>query len=140
MVDVTWNGLLVNDPRTGDWVRESIPKVARWTEGYKSLAKVEGDEFIGAVVYDAFTPYECCIHVRLEKPGCKTPEVLRAVFGYPFEQLGLKRLTGLVAESNDKGRQLCTWLGFHLEGCKLLALGDDNELIYGLLAGDCKWL
>lgn len=140
MVDIIWNGLLVNDPRTGEWVRAAIPKVPRWTEGFKSLAKLDGDEIIGAVVYDAFTPYECCIHVRLEKPGCKTPEVLRAVFGYPFEQLGLKRLTGLVGAQNDRGRKLVTWLGFHFEGCKASALGDEDELVYGMLGSSCKWL
>lgn len=132
--------IIINDPRAAEWVREKIPKVPCWVPGFKSLAAIENGEIVGAVVYDAFTPFECCIHVRLDKPGCKDPRVLREVFAYPFEQLGLKRLTGLVAESNDKGRQLCTWLGFHLEGCKMLALGNDNELIFGLLREDCQWL
>lgn len=132
--------IVINDPSVGEWVREKIPKVPCWVPGFKSLAAAENGEMLGAVVYDAFTPYECCIHVRLDKPGCKTPEVLRAVFAYPFEQLGLKRLTGLVGAQNDKGRQLCTWLGFHLEGCKANGLGDEDELIYGLLRENCRWL
>lgn len=132
--------IAINDPRVGEWVREKIPKVACWTEGFKSLAAVEGDEILGAVVYDAFTPYECCIHVRLDKPGCKAPEVLRAVFAYPFEQLGLKRLTGLVSASNDKGRALCVWLGFRHEGRKELALGDEDELVFGMTRERCPWL
>jgi len=61
--------------------------------------RIGGGEIIGAVVYDAFTPYDCCIHVRLDKSGCKVPGVLKQVFGYPFEQLGLTRITGLVAKS-----------------------------------------
>lgn len=133
--------IVINDPRVGDWVREKIPKVACWTEGFKSLAAIEEDrEIAGAVVYDAFTPFDCCIHVRLDKPGCKEPHVLRAVFAYPFEQLGLKRLTGLVGARNERGQQLCQWLGFRPEGRKVLALGDEDELIYGMLAGECKWL
>lgn len=132
--------IVINDPRVADWVKEKIPKVQSWMGEHKSLAALEKGEIIGAVVYDAFTPYDCCIHVRLEKPGCKTPEVLRAVFGYPFEQLGLKRLTGLVGAQNDKGRKLVTWLGFHFEGCKASALGDEDELVYGMLASGCKWI
>lgn len=132
--------IVINDPRAGEWVREKIPKVQCWVPGFKSLAAVENGQIVGAVVYDAFTPYECCIHVRLDKPGCKDYDVLKQVFAYPFEQLGLKRLTGLVAASNDKGRQLCVELGFHLEGCKASALGDEDELVYGLLKESCRWL
>lgn len=132
--------IVINDPRVGEWVREKTQKVHSWMGEFKSLAAIEGEEIVGAVVYDAFTPYECCIHVRLDKPGCKTPGVLRQVFAYPFEQLGLKRLTGLVAKTNQKGHKLCTYLGFHFEGVKQSALGDDDEVIYGLLRENCKWV
>jgi hypothetical protein len=132
--------IVINDPRVGEWVREAIPKVRCWTEGFKSLAALENGELIGAVVYDAFTPYDCCIHVRLDKPGCKAPEVLRAVFAYPFEQLGLRRVTGLVGKSNLKGQQLCTWLGFRFEGLKKQGLGDEDEVIFGMTRDDCTWL
>lgn len=132
--------IVINDPRAGEWVREKIPKVERWTEGFKSLAAIEAGEIVGAVVYDAFTPFECCIHVRLDKPGCKSQWVLEQVFSYPFHQLGLKRLTGLVGASNEKGQQLCTWLGFTPEGRKANALGDEDELIYGLTRENCRWL
>jgi hypothetical protein len=132
--------IVINDPRAGEWVREKIPKVAKWTEGFKSLAALENGEIRGAVVYDAFTPYDCCIHVRLDKPGCKSNWVLKQVFAYPFEQLGLKRITGLVGTGNLKGQQLCLWLGFVLEGRKTFGLGDEDELIYGMTAGSCPWL
>lgn len=132
--------IVINDPRAAEWVRERTPKVHSWMGEFKSLAAIENGEIVGAVVYDAFTPYECCIHVRLEKSGCKEPRILREVFAYPFEQLGLKRLTGLVGAKNGKGRKLCVWLGFHLEGCKVSALGDEDELVYGMLGSSCKWL
>lgn len=132
--------IVINDPRAGEWVREKIPKVACWTDGFKSLAAIEGDKILGAVVYDAFTPYDCCIHVRLDAPACKDPWILRHVFGYPFEQLGLKRITGLVGKSNDKGTKLCTWLGFRFEGVKKFGLGDEDEVIFGMTREDCTWL
>lgn len=132
--------IVINDPRAGEWVREKIPKVAQWTEGFKSLAAVEGDEIVGAVVYDAFTPYDCCIHVRLDKPGCKDPWVLRQVFSYPFEQLGLRRITGLVGQRNAKSLALCAQLGFYVEGVKKFGLGDEDEVIFGMTREDCQWL
>lgn len=132
--------LRVNSPDTAQWVLEGIPKVAQWVDGFKSLAAYEDGELLGAVVYDSFTPYECCIHVRLHKPGCKVPEVLRAVFAYPFEQLGLKRITGLVGANNDKGKELCRWLGFRFEGVKREGLGDEDEVIFGMTKNECPWI
>lgn len=133
--------IVINDPRAGEWVRAKIPTVHSWMGEHKSLAALdEAGEFMGAVVYDAFTPFDCCIHVRLEKPGCKERLILKEVFGYPFEQLGLKRITGLVAKSNTKGHKLCTYLGFHFEGLKEKALGDEDEVVYGLLKENCPWL
>jgi len=132
--------IVINDPRASDWVKEKIPKVQSWMGEHKSLAALEEGEIIGAVVYDAFTPYDCCIHVRLDKSGCKVPGVLKQVFGYPFEQLGLTRITGLVAKSNAKGMELCTWLGFTFEGVKEKALGDEDEVIFGMTRENCKWV
>jgi len=132
--------IVINDPRASDWVKEKIPKVHSWMGEHKSLAALEEGEIIGAVVYDAFTPFDCCIHVRLDKAGCKVPGVLRQVFGYPFEQLGLTRITGLVSKSNEKGIALCTWLGFTFEGVKEKALGDEDEVIFGMTRESCKWV
>lgn len=132
--------IVINDPRAGEWVREKIPKVAQWTDGFKSLAALENGELRGAVIYDAFTPHDCCIHVRLDKPGCKARWVLKQVFGYPFDQLGLRRITGLVGKSNLKGQQLCSWLGFRFEGLKREGLGDEDEVIFGMTRSECPWL
>jgi len=36
--------------------------------------------------------------------------------------------------------ELCTWLGFTFEGVKEKALGDEDEVIFGMTRENCKWV
>lgn len=132
--------------RVQQWVFERIPKVEGWLGEHRCLIAVEQHRaeevpyILGAVVYDGFTPYECNLHVVVSDKRCVSRRVLRAVFGYPFKQVGLKRVTAQVAASNEKSQAFVRSLGFMLEGRKRAGMGDEDELIFGLLAEDCRWL
>ena len=62
------------------------------------------------------------------------------MFDYPFNQLGVNRITGLVAKKNKEARRFDEHLGFKYEGNMRHALADDDMLIYGMLKRECKWL
>lgn len=126
--------------RTGEWVRARIPKVERWLPGFKTIrAEVDG-QIVGAVVFDGFTPFDVCIHIALDDPKAVNRRTLRAVFAYPFYQLRLRRVTALIGETNSRSIQFVTKIGFWLEGRKRQALGDEDELIYGLTREACRFL
>jgi L-amino acid N-acyltransferase YncA len=122
------------------WALERIPKLQAWMGEAKSIAAVERYQTLGVVVFDAFTPYDCCAHIVIEDKRCVTRRVLRAVFEYPFKQLGLKRVTGLVPESNVAALAFDLRLGFVQEGRKKWGLGDEDEIILGMTAESCRWL
>lgn len=62
-------------------------------------------------------------------------------FGYPFQELGVRRVTGLVARKNKKARQLNEDLGFTLEGKLREAMENgDDMMLYGMLRKECRWL
>jgi len=66
---------------------------------------------------------------------------LAVFFGYPFQDLGVRRVTGLVAKRNKKARNLNEKLGFVQEGCLRQALfNGDSYIIYGMLRDECRWL
>jgi RimJ/RimL family protein N-acetyltransferase len=66
---------------------------------------------------------------------------LRALFAYPFVQLGVPRVTARVLEGNAASHALCKRLGFQLEGVMRRATpGGDNVWIYGMLRDECIWL
>jgi hypothetical protein len=62
-------------------------------------------------------------------------------FRYPFEQLGCRRVTGLVPGKNKAAQSFDEHLGFTQEGCarKILPDGDDL-IIYGMLREECRFL
>lgn len=137
--------LVVNHPQAGEWVRERIPKVARWLDGFKSIAEVRDGQIAGAVVYDGFTPYDCNVHIAIKDKRCVNRRTIRAVFDYPFEQLKLYRVTALVGSRNEKSLAFVSALGFKVEGTKHRALGIDNgviedEVIFGMVREECTWL
>ena len=76
------------------------------------------------------------------KPGKRwlNRDFLFAMFDYPFNQLGVNRITGLVAKKNKEARRFDEHLGFKYEGNMRHALADDDMLIYGMLKRECKWL
>lgn len=134
--------LVINHPGAPRWVQRLIPKVQGWMGEPKSIAALDENGFLlGAVVYDSFTPYDCCLHIALADKRCVTRRNIRAVFAYPFEQLHLARVTAQIAPSNARSLVLARHLGFLHEGTKRKGLGDESELIFGLTREECRrWL
>lgn len=132
--------LVVNLQGVDDWTRLKIGKVSGWMGPHKSIA-VMIDEFLrAAVVYDGFTQHDCCMSVVIEDRKVARRWVLREIFSYPFQQCGLARVTALVRVTNAASADFCRRLGFRLEGRKRCAVEGEDELIFGMLRSECKWL
>lgn len=110
-------------------------------EKYSALGLVEDGMVIAGVIYDNYTNTNICMHVAA-LPGRKwlNREFLYAAFDYPFRQLGVRRVTGLVPKKNRDARRFDEHLGFKLEGVMRQALADDDICVYGMLRGECRWL
>jgi hypothetical protein len=108
---------------------------------FSALALIDDRRILAGVIYTQYSPANICMHVAAI-PGryWLCPEFLHAVFHYPFGELGLRRVTGLVPRKNADARRFDEHLGFVLEGCMEDALPDDALLIYGMLKKDCKWI
>ena len=133
--------LAINHPLATRWVQRCIPKVAAWMGEAKSIAAFDENEvLLGAVVFDSFTPYDCCVHIVIRDKRCMTRGNIRAGFAYPFEQLRLARITAQIAPGNGESLRLARHFGFTLEGTKRKGLGDEDELIFGMTRENCRWL
>lgn len=110
-------------------------------ENYSALGLVTDGELVAGVVYNHFTGVNIMAHIA-GKPGRKwlTREFLFAMFDYPFNDLGVRRITGLVPKKNKDARRFDEHLGFEYEGNMRNALADDDMIIYGMLREKCKWL
>lgn len=93
-----------------------------------------------AVAYNAFIGYTCCMHTVIQNPDHVSPAMVREAFRYPFEELGMKVIFGLVDSDNEKAIEFDTKLGFK-EVNRFKDAGLDGDLIlFAMKKEDCRWL
>ncbi|NTE96678.1 GNAT family N-acetyltransferase [Agrobacterium tumefaciens] len=102
--------------------------------------EVEGD--VRAVVYfNDFTTTNCNMHVVTRMRGkWLSRGFLAAAFMYPFAQVGLRRVTGLVNSRNMDALTLNLKLGFQVEGRMIEAAEDGDMVVLGMLRRNCIWI
>jgi len=98
-------------------------------------------ELVAAVVFDNFSA--CDVNMHIASDGTKrwmNKELLLAAFAYPFVQLKLNRVTGLVPAKKAEVVKFDQHLGFKIEGYCHKALPDDDIIILGLLRANCRFI
>lgn len=138
--------LFGHDAEVAHWVTERIPHAAVRIP-YFPLGQVFGpsvalgvmDEqgtLLAGVVYHAHDPFVRSIEVSCASDSARwaNREVFRSLLRYPFGQLQCQRITAATPRSATSTRQFLEGLGFKREGSLRRAFGDDNAIIYGLLA------
>ena len=107
----------------------------------KAIGCVSGDEILAVTVFDGFSECDCNMHIASNGTGYwMSRSLLVASFSYPFIQLNLRRVTGLVPASNTKALQFDYHLGFKLEGRCRNALPDDDIIVLGMLREECPYI
>jgi RimJ/RimL family protein N-acetyltransferase len=131
------------DELVTQWVTERIKDFSVSGKGHSAIGLMDGDgQILAGVVYDMFRGYDVQMHIATTKDRkWMTKTFLHECFRYPFLQLGVKRVTGLVPASNEDARRFDEHLGFKLEGRVRLGCPDgDDLLIYGMLKDECRWI
>lgn len=102
----------------------------------------DGDILRACAVYTDYDLGNVSMHIASD--GTRkwmTREFLRACFHYPFKELKVRRVTGLVAASNPRALRFDTHLGFRLEGRIRQGAQDGSDLlVLGMLRGECRYL
>ncbi len=65
---------------------------------------------------------------------------LAAIFGYPFDQVGCRRLTAITERKNQPVRAFLCRIGFREEGLLRHGFPSDDAVVYGMLREECRWL
>ncbi len=103
---------------------------------------LERDEELAAVVvFDNFSAVDCHMHIASDGSGAwMNKSLLLAAFSYPFVQLRLNRVTGVVPAKNSAALSFDENLGFVREGYCPKALPDDDIIILGMLRETCRFI
>lgn len=116
-------------------------QMVSWGTNYTAIALVgEDDSFKCGVIYNHFDAENVCGHIAIWPGARLTPAFIRAMFEYPFEQMGKQRITALVHRKNRKAINFVRRLGFSYEGCLKKYFKDGDMMCYGMLKVDCPYL
>lgn len=98
-------------------------------------------EFLCVAVYNGREDANIGMSVASVSPKWGMKSVLRVAFDYPFNQLGLNRITGYIRATNTQAIRNAERIGLKHEGTlrKYYSNGDDC-LVYGMLKEECRWI
>lgn len=108
---------------------------------FNALGLVRNGHLVAGVIYNGYEAGNVNMHIGAEE-GKKwmTPDFLFAAFDYPFNQLGKRRVTAYLRSKNERAIEFAKNLGFKYEGKLVNFYKDDDQVIYGLLKEQCRFL
>lgn len=134
--------LIGADDVVGELVRSRIPHMRDGEWGpFKALGVIRRNKLVGGVVYHGYRGFDTQMSCAFEGVGWALPGTVRALLAYPFETLGVRRVTAITGRKNKRARKLLEDLGFVHEGMARRGLdGFEDAFLFGLLKEHCKWL
>lgn len=125
--------------RVGEFISSILRR--KWISGEAETIGLEEDgKLIAGVMFTDFNGSNICMHVAAIGKGWMNREYLRYCFYYPFEQLKVKRITGIVDSTNEQALNFDQHLGFKKEAV-LTDAGEFGDLIILVMhKRDCRFL
>ncbi len=107
---------------------------------YTAIGIVDEFGLRGGIVYNHFNKHD--IEMSIYGPGCMHRGVIRAALSYPFDQLGVQRVSAQTRRDNKPMRAMLPRLGFEFEGVRKRHYGPnrrDDAFLFGLMREQNKW-
>lgn len=123
------------------WVAEQLGIAPEGWQHPQGIGLLDGEALIAGVVYERISACDCNVHIAA-LPGGRwlRRDFLAAMFRYPFVQLGLQRITGLVPASNQAALRFDLHLGFVVEGICREAMPGDDVVLLRMLRRECRFI
>lgn len=135
--------VLSQKERCGAWAMARIPAAAlvgSWGD-FEAIGWEKNGELQAVAIFNNFTGCDISMHIAAV-PGKAwlRKAFLYAVFAYPFVQLKCRRISGYVPAKSVDVIAFDEHVGFKHEGRLRHALPDDDIVLLGLLAEDCRFI
>lgn len=120
----------------GPWVAKRIN--GTFTPETSQALGLIRQELVAGVLYENWNGASVAAHIAVE--GLLTPGYLAAIFDYPFNVLGVRKIIAPIAESNTRSVNFVKKLGFRKEAQLLDAHPDGSLLLYTMTPGQCRFI
>jgi RimJ/RimL family protein N-acetyltransferase len=121
-----------------DWLNERVG-LAR-SEDFRAIGRVVDGELVGVVGFTGYNGASLQMHMAGDTPKWGSRRLLRAVFGYAFNQCGCNMVFGMVPSNNAKALEIDLRLGF-TEIANIPGAHPDGSLHVLIMRRDnCRWL
>lgn len=127
-----------NAARVGPWVCEKAG--GQYHSGNPAIGLEYNGQLIAGLYYDGYTGASIAMHSRCDDPRHVTKAFYHLIFDYPFNQLNVKRVTGIVSEANERAQRTNEKLGWKRETTLSDYFPDGNAIVYVMRREDCRWL
>lgn len=124
------------------WVRARIPFMD--PDGFgpqQSIGVIDGKgRIIGGVVFHGWNQHYRTIEVSCAADSAKwlSRKIITGILSYPFDQLGVNRLSSVTRPDDGRTRHVLEALGFSFEGTGRGVFGDSDGVSYSLLADEWR--
>lgn len=134
--------LLGADDDIGRWIASRLPPgFEEWiTGGGRAIGFAYRGKLIAGVAYFRYNGASLEVAIASESARWMSRHNLWLIFAYPFEQLGVRRITAIANASNHGSRKLIETLGFQHEATLAQAAPDGDQIVYRMLRQDCRWI
>lgn len=122
----------------GPWVREKAGGV--YTPGDPGIAIERDGELVVGVTYDSHTGSSICIHSRCDDRRAPSRRFYWMIFEYPFNQLRVTCVRGLVCIANAEAIRVNEKLGFKREAVLADYFPEGDGIVFVMRKKDCRWL
>lgn len=124
--------------RVGPWVCERAG--GSWVNGRGSAIGLEhAGELIAGVLYEDWNGAHVVCHIAATG-NWASRQYLGTIFDYPFNQLGVNRITVPVESANQACIRMVRHMGFEQEATLLRAGRTGDLLLFRLFKNDCRYL
>ena len=135
-----FSGFTQDSELVGKWVCEKSG--GSYHQGATGIGIVKHGKLEVGIMYDGYTGRGGSIMMssRCDNPKATSKWFYWAIFDYPFNQLGVKRITGFVPAWNLAAQRFDEHLGFVREATLEDVLPEGDLIIYRMKRQDCRWL
>lgn len=122
----------------GQWVANRVNGVFT-PENSSCIGLLDKDgNLVAGVWYESYTKTSIIAHIAIE--GRMSKEFLSVIFNYPFVQLGVNKIIGIVNSSNEDALRLDNKLGF-VEEARIKDVYPDGDMVLLTMTKDkCRFL